>query len=217
MDSVAAMSEAGQIVLQFYPIQEKSEFIVHCQVFGGYMGLTLSWVNLRSSHSPSFLFSVKAWCCTTAVAEQPPWPVLSAAPHWRWFPLFPLFMANPTSPHYYLYSRWWNGSWTNLAKKTKLSKKSKNQLAQSDSLHCHANLGKESAITYQQLPMYLAVKQPWNCVNQAVVLGDGKEKPYWLFELEIRAPFFTSLGVSKLNQEGVKKHWTCRKKVFALQ
>lgn len=53
--------------------------------------------------------------------------------------------------------------------------------------------------------------------NQAVVLGDGKEKPSWLFELEIRAPFFTSLGVSKLNQEGVKKHWTCMKKVFALQ
>lgn len=108
MDSVAVMSEAGQIVLQFYPIQENFEFIVHCQVFGEYIGLTVWWVNLRSSHSPFLLFPIKAWHCTTAVAEQSPWPVLSAAPHWRWFPLLPLFMANPTSPHYYLYSQMMN-------------------------------------------------------------------------------------------------------------
>lgn len=47
------------------------------------------------------------------------------------------------------------------------------QLAQSDSLHCHANLGREAAKSpfSAAAHTYLAWKQTWNCsVNQAVVL-----------------------------------------------
>lgn len=103
-------------------------------------------------------------------------------------------------------------------KKPKLSKKEQKSVG---SVRCTAlpcKSGKRKCNhTYLQLPIYIAVKQPWNCVSQAVVLGGGREKPCWLFDLEIRAPLFTSLGVSKLNQEGVKKHWTCMRKFFALQ
>lgn len=69
---------------------------------------------------------------------------------------------------------------TNLAKK---KKKISFQLAQSDLLHCHANWGREGAITLSAAARTnLALKQPWSCsVNQAVALlnleANGRKKP----------------------------------------
>lgn len=85
----------------------KFEFIVHCQVFGEYMGLTLWWVNLISFsllpflHQGMMLYFSCSWTVTLTCFECN--PLLEV-----WFPLLPLFMANPTSPHYHLYSQMMN-------------------------------------------------------------------------------------------------------------
>lgn len=152
------------------------------------MGLILWWVNLRSSHS-LFFFSVKTWCCTSAVAEQSPLPVLSTAPHWRCDSHCSLDLW-PTLHHHTTIctDRWWTGSWTNVAKKTKLPKKAKNQLAQSDSLHCHANLGKESAITLSSSCPYISYSKAAMGLCQSGSRPGGWQGKPLLTELEIRAP-----------------------------
>lgn len=184
------------------------------------MGLILWWVNLRSSHSLFFFFSVKTWCCTSAVAEQSPVPVLSAGPHWRCDSHCSLDLW-PTLHHHTTIctDRWWTGSWTNVAKTTKLPKKAKNQLAQSDSLHCHANLGKESAITLSSSCPYISYSKAAMGLCQSGSRPGGWEgKPLltvWARDQGSLFHKFTCLKVeSGRCQETLNLH---RKKAFAWQ
>lgn len=181
------------------------------------MGLILWWVNLRSSHSRFFLFLCQdmmlyfscSWTVTFTCFERSPSPytggVIPIAPWIHGQPYIttlPFVQPDDELDHGLMWLKKWN-----YQKKQNIS-----WLSQT---HCTAMQIWEKKVQSHLAAaahIYLAVKQRWNYVNQAVGLGDGREKPCWLFELQIRAPSFTSSDVSKLNQEGVKKHWTCIEK-----